>query len=138
MEAYWVWWLAAVVLIIAEMISGTFYLIAIAFGVSCAGLAAYLGLVWATQAVIAALLCSASVAAIFYWKKGQHTTTGQTNLAYDIGQEVQISHWLDERRARVIYRGAEWNAEIAANVKTDAARRAWRINNVVGSTLIIE
>ncbi len=138
MEAYWIWWLAAVVLVIAEMISGTFYLIAIAFGLSCAGLAAYLDLAWVTQAVIAALLCSASVAGIFYWKQAQVTPTGQANLAYDIGQEAQISRWLDERHARVIYRGAEWDAELAANAKVDAGRRAWRISNVVGSRLIIE
>lgn len=138
MEAYWVWWLAAVTLIIAEMISGTFYLIAIAFGLSCAGLAAYLGSAWATQTVIAALLCSTSVAAIYYWKNRQVGPTGQANLAYDIGQELQISHWLDERHARVVYRGAEWNAELAANAKSDAARQTWRIKDVVGSRLIIE
>jgi membrane protein implicated in regulation of membrane protease activity len=138
MEAYWAWWLAAVLLIIAEMISGTFYLIAIAFGLSCAGLAAYLGSTWVLQAVIAALLCAASVAAIYYWKRSQDATTGQANLAYDIGQEVQISQWLDQRRVRVMYRGAEWDAELAASASADAARKTWRITDVVGSRLIIE
>jgi len=40
METYWIWWLAAVVLVIAEMNSRTFYLIAVALGLATAGLAA--------------------------------------------------------------------------------------------------
>jgi membrane protein implicated in regulation of membrane protease activity len=41
MEAYWIWWLVALVLVIAEMSSGTFYLIAVAFGLAVAGIVAY-------------------------------------------------------------------------------------------------
>lgn len=44
MKAYWVWWLTAVLLVIAEMLSGTFYLLAVASGFAVAGLA--LTLVW--------------------------------------------------------------------------------------------
>jgi len=62
MEVYWIWWLAAVVLVIAEINSGTFYLIAVAFGLAAAGLSAYLGMAWGGQAAIAALLCTVSVA----------------------------------------------------------------------------
>ena len=69
MEAYWVWWLAAMVLVIAEMLSGTFYLLAIATGLAVAGFAAYFGVAWGGQAVLAALLCSASVAGLFRWQQ---------------------------------------------------------------------
>ena len=82
MEVYWIWWLAAVVLVIAEMNSGTFYLIAVAFGLAAAGLSAYLGMAWGGQAAIAALLCTVSVAAIYRWKQapGSGTGTGQSRL----------------------------------------------------------
>ena len=47
MEVYWIWWLAAVVLVIAEMNSGTFYLLAVAVRTGAAGLSAWLGMAWA-------------------------------------------------------------------------------------------
>jgi len=128
----------AVVLVIAEILSGTFYLIAIAFGLAAAGLAAYLGIGWEGQTAVAALLCTVSVAAIYRWKRGRSEESGQANLAYDIGQTVQAVSWSDERHARVSYRGAEWDAELAATAKPDAARQSWRIRKVVGSRLIIE
>lgn len=138
MEAYWVWWMAAVLLVIAEILSGTFYLIAIAFGLAAAGVAAYLGIGWEGQAAVAALLCTVSVAAIYRWRQGQGNTHEQANLAYDIGQTVQAVRWSDERHARVSYRGAEWDAELATTATPDAARQSWRIREVVGSRLIIE
>lgn len=138
MEAQWVWWLAAVVAVIAEMFSGTFYLLAVALGLAAAGLAAFFGMAWAGQAVVAALLCSATVMAIYVWRQKQIKPTQQANLAYDIGQTVQITNWLDGRRARVIYRGAEWDAELADDVTVVAAKTVWRIKAIVGSSLIIE
>lgn len=138
MESYWVWWLAAVVLVIAEMSSGTFYLIAVAFGFAIAGLSAYMGMGWNGQAMVAALLCTASVAAIYRWKQGQGKDSGQSNLAYDIGQSVQVVQWKDDHHARVSYRGAEWDAELASTATADTARQVWRIKEVAGSHLIIE
>jgi len=138
MEVYWIWWLAAVVLVIAEMNSGTFYLIAVAFGLAAAGLSAWLGMAWDGQAAIAALLCIVGVAAIHHWKRGQGSAHEQANLAYDIGQTVQALHWSDERHARVSYRGAEWDAELASTATADAARQTWHIKEIVGSRLIIE
>ena len=138
MEAYWIWWLMAVMLVIAEMFSSTFYLLAVATGLVAAGLAAYLGMAWGGQAAVAALLCSASVAGIFRWKQ-QHTNPHeQSNLAYDIGQSVLVVRWSDDRHARVSYRGAEWDAELAKNALPDSARQKWRIREMVGSQLIIE
>lgn len=138
MEAHWIWWMVAVLLVIAEILSGTFYLIAVAFGLAAAGVSAYIGIGWEGQAVIAALLCTVSVAAIYRWKQGQDTPHEQSNLAYDIGQTVQAMNWTDERHARVSYRGAEWAAELAATATPDAARQSWRIKEVVGNRLIIE
>jgi membrane protein implicated in regulation of membrane protease activity len=138
MEAYWIWWLAALVLVIAEMASGTFYLIAVAFGLAVAGLVAYLGVAWSGQAAVAALLCSASVAGIYRWKQQHARPDEHANPANDIGQAVHVVHWSDERHARVSYRGAEWDAELASEATEDAARQVWRIKEIVGSRLIIE
>lgn len=138
MEAYWIWWLAALALVIAEMASGTFYLIAVAFGLAVAGLVAYMGMAWGGQAAVAALLCSASVVGIYRWRQQQTGPDEHSNLANDIGQTVHVVHWADERHARVSYRGAEWDAELASEAAADAARQAWRIRDIVGTRLIIE
>lgn len=138
MEAYWVWWITAVVLVIAEMLSGTFYLLAVAAGMAVAGGAAYLGVAWSGQAAIAALLCTVSVAGVSRWRQQQAKSSGQNNFAYDIGESVQAVHWADERHARVSYRGAEWDAELADDATADTARPIWRIKKIAGSRLIIE
>ncbi|MDZ4200537.1 MAG: NfeD family protein [Gallionella sp.] len=140
MEMHWAWWLAAVLLVIAEMFSGTFYLLAVALGLVAAGVAAFLGIGWGGQTLAAALLCSASVMAVYRWKqkglpKHKHE---HANLANEIGQPVHVVHWLDERHARVSYRGAEWDAELADKVPTDETRTIWRIRDIVGIRLIIE
>jgi membrane protein implicated in regulation of membrane protease activity len=137
MESYWMWWLAALVLVITEMFSGTFYLLAVACGLSAAGLAAYLGAAWSAQAMTAAVLCSASVAGIYFWKQ-QHVSSAQGNFAYDIGQTVHIASWSDARHARVNYRGAEWEAQLSDVAASDATKTAWRIQSIKGSLLIIE
>jgi membrane protein implicated in regulation of membrane protease activity len=137
-ETYWAWWLAAAVLVIAEMLSSTFYLIAVALGLASAGCAAYLGVPWGGQTAVAALLCTISVAGVHRWKHRQVKSNEQSNFAYDIGESVQVTHWSDERHARVSYRGAEWDAELAGNVMPEAGRKVWRIKNIVGSRLIIE
>lgn len=138
MEAYWIWWLAALVLVIAEMFSGTFYLIAVAAGLAAAGMVAYSGVSWGVQAVAAALLCSASVAGIYRWKQKHRHPHEHANFANDIGASVHVVRWDDERHARVSYRGAEWDAELAGKATEDAARQVWRIRDIVGTRLIIE
>lgn len=138
MEAYWIWWLVALALVIAEMSSGTFYLIAVAFGLAVAGIVAYMGVSWSGQAAVAAVLCSASVAGIYRWNKQHARPHENANFANDIGQTVHVVSWSDERHARVSYRGAEWDAELAGKAVTDAARQAWRIKEIVGTRLIIE
>jgi len=136
MEAYWIWWMAAVVLVIAEMLSGTFYLLAVSLGLSFAGFSAYMGANWEVQSTVAALFCTVSIAAIYRWRQGQKNE--ETNLAYDIGQTVQLVSWSGDRNARVSYRGAEWTAELADTATPDSSRQSWKIKQIIGSLLVIE
>lgn len=138
MENVWVWGVAAIMLVIAEMFSGTFYLLAVALGLAAAGVTAYLGADTNAQALSAAVLCSASVAAVYLWKRRAAPRPEQSNFSYDIGQTVRIARWTDTRLARVQYRGAEWDARLAEGVARDTDRAAWRIKEISGSLLIIE
>ncbi|MBU0620715.1 MAG: hypothetical protein KJ795_02600 [Gammaproteobacteria bacterium] len=137
MESYWLWWTFAVLLIVTEMFSGTFYLLAVALGLAAAGLAAFMGTAWTVQVLIAAVLCTTSVAWIHRWKKRQAVPQERSNLANDIGQSVRIVSWTDERRARVSYRGAEWDASLSSEALADSERQTWQIKDIVGTQLII-
>jgi membrane protein implicated in regulation of membrane protease activity len=132
------WWLAAICLVIAEMFSGTFYLLALALGLSAAGVAAMLGVAGNAQALTAAVMCTLSVVGLYLWKRKAAPATVQSNFSYDIGQTVTIATWTDARRARVNYRGAEWDAQLASGAVSDATQQDWRIKEISGSLLIIE
>ncbi len=138
MDASWTWWLIGLVLVIAEMASGTFYLIAVAFGLMVAGLGAHLGWSLNVQLWIAAVLCTGCVAAIYQWNKRHARPRAQVNFSNDIGQSVRIVAWSAERVARVSYRGAEWDAQLTDKGVVDPARLVWKIVEISGNRLIIE
>lgn len=138
MESHWMWWLAAIFLVIAEMFSCTFYLLALALGLAAAGLTALMGAAVYGQALTAALMCTVSVIGLYIWKCKSVPASLQSNFSYDIGQTVHIAGWTDARHARVSYRGAEWDAQLAAEAVSDAAKQVWRIKAISGSLLIIE
>ena len=136
MEIYSVWWLLALLLLIAEMFSATYYLLAVALGFSAAGAVGYLGGAFSSQMWVAVLLCLASVAVVYSWKRRHQTLA--SNLNYDLGQEVEVVNWRDARHARVQYRGAEWDARILDSVACAPTKTIWRITALQGSLLIIE
>ena len=138
MDSYWAWWSFAVILVIMEMFSGTFYLLAVALGLLMAGGAAYLGFAWSVQVTVATLWCIASIGLIHFLRKGKEPPNPQANFSYDVGQSVNVVRWQDPRHARVFYRGTEWEAELAPQATADAQKGVWRIQKIDGSRLIIE
>lgn len=112
MSAYYVWWLIAAVLIGAELVTGTFYLLVIAIAFAVGGLAAWLGLGTAAQILSVALIGAGGTIAVWYWKKAHPAEQFSQNL--DIGQSVRVDVWHPDGTARVTYRGAQWNAELAS------------------------
>jgi membrane protein implicated in regulation of membrane protease activity len=110
------WLLAALLLAGLEMLTGTFYLLAVAIGLASAALAAWLGFSFTVQALSAGLIGLVAVAALRRWQS-QHNSP-PAEISSDIGQHVEIVEWQDARRARVRYRGTLWDAELAADTET--------------------
>nr|WP_315597218.1 NfeD family protein [uncultured Cupriavidus sp.] len=138
MTSYYVWFAAAVVLVIAEMASGTFYLLMIACGVTAGGIAAWLGADVPMQTVAAAVVAIVAIAVLRRTRFGRlrrrdAATDPDVNL--DIGQELEVSAWDAFRRARVPYRGADWTVELAPGPEPAPGR--YRIVEVRGATLIV-
>ncbi|WP_051279557.1 NfeD family protein [Chitinilyticum aquatile] len=114
------WWLIAALLLAGlEMATGTFYLLALSVGLLPAALTAWLQGDLTSQLIAGALGCLVSLAVIRKWKTRLIPLRPERNE--DTGQRVQIESWLDERHARIHYRGTQWDAELAANEARDDA-----------------
>jgi membrane protein implicated in regulation of membrane protease activity len=112
MSVHWMWWIAAMLLIGAELLTGTFYLVAIGIAVALGGVAAWLGASVAVQFSVAGVLGVALTILAHRWRIGRASPPQQPGL--DIGQSVRVASWNDDGRARVAYRGSTWDAELAS------------------------
>lgn len=131
------WFVAAGVTVILELFSGTFYLLMIAIGLAAAGLAAFGGAGPAAQTLVAAVVGVAATAVLRRSKFGRPTRTDAArdpNVNQDIGQTVHVPQWQDGA-ARVMYRGALWDVELAPGVQ--ASPGAFIIREIRGSRLIV-
>ena len=119
------WWIAAAVLVGAELLTGTIYLLVIALGAAAGAGAAHMGLDTTTQMAVAAAVGTAGV---ILWhlirgrkKPASSTTESTTEFAHnathnklDIGGVVLVQTWMHNGSTSVSYRGAIWTA-VAAN-----------------------
>jgi membrane protein implicated in regulation of membrane protease activity len=132
MAAYWVWWALAVILVGAELMTGTFYLLAVGVAFVVGGLAAWLGASPPVQLIIGGVLTVAGTIAAHRWRLRRVLPPP---APLDLGQSVRVLEWKDDGSARVNYRGTQWDAEPAA----PGAPRAetMYIVGTRGSTLLI-
>jgi membrane protein implicated in regulation of membrane protease activity len=134
MSAYWMWWIAAAALIAAELLTGTFYLLAVGIAVACGGVAAWLGAPIPVQWLIAGALGVVGTMLLQRWKRTLAASTpAQPGL--DVGQMVQVKSWGPGGIARVAYRGSTWDAEVAAP-ETSRAETMY-ITGMRGSVLLL-
>jgi membrane protein implicated in regulation of membrane protease activity len=109
MESYIYWFVLALVLVGLELATGTFYLLVVAIATAVGGATALLGagLMW--QLLLSAMTGIAGTAVLRRWKSTLAVET--PNASLDIGRPVRVLKWNENGTARVIYRGAEWDAE---------------------------
>lgn len=106
------WWVAAGVLVAAELATGTFYLLMLALGLAAAALAAHAGLGFSAQLVLGALIGGGAIVAWHVRRQrlgGSRPHAGR-NFELDIGERVHVSRWEADGSARIDYRGASWEA----------------------------
>lgn len=136
--ADWTFWLvAAGATAILELFTGTFYLLMIAIGLATGALAALAGAGTPAQTLVAALVGLVATAVLRRSKFGRPTrsdTARDPNVNLDIGQTVNVAHWKDGT-ARVMYRGAQWDVELAPGAHATPGQ--YTIREVRGSRLIV-
>ncbi len=133
MAAHWVWWVLGVVLVGAELLTGTFYLLAIGVAFVLGGVAAWLGAPVELQFVVAAVLSVAGTWAAHRWRLRKGPPPADVPL--DVGQAVQVQIWHPDGTARVAHRGTQWDAELAHS--GTARERTMYIVGTRGSTLLL-
>lgn len=132
------WWIGAGVLVVAELLTGTFYLLMIALGFLAGAIVKLEGASLAAQCVWAALVALAAVVALrrspFGRRRQRRDASANPDVVLDIGAPVEVQAWRDGR-ARVPYRGAQWDVELAPGEREDA--RFYEIAAVRANRLIL-
>lgn len=133
------WWLLAGAVVAVELLTGTFYLLMIAFGLVAAATVAHLGAGVEVQTLAAAVLGGGAVVA-WHLKRDRSRTElpaqANANVNMDIGETVQVSAWNSDGTADVKYRGANWT--VIHRAGTSPATGAHRVAEVVGNRLLVD
>jgi len=133
------WWIAAGVLVAAELASGTFYLLMLGVGAAAGALAAHLGLGVTGQMLVAALVGGIAVSA-WHVRRGKQPkaapASSNPDVNLDIGQSVQVDAWSADGRTQVQYRGAAWQARFIGTLPASGGR--YVIRAVEGSCLLLD
>jgi membrane protein implicated in regulation of membrane protease activity len=115
MSATALWFVLGLVLLIAELLTGTFYLLVIAIAFAAGGLVGLAGgaLVW--QLLVTAALGVAGSLWLRRWRAQQAARSAGADALQnlDLGQTVQVEAWTANGTARAPYRGALWDVELA-------------------------
>jgi len=133
METYLVWLAAGFVLVIAELVTGTFFLLILGVAAFAGSATAWLGLGFWLEALCAALVAVAGV----FWLRQQRKAMPQPDMAsLDVGQAVTLEAWVNREQgaARVTYRNTQWDAEVEGEREFDRGQVLF-ICSVDGNTL---
>jgi membrane protein implicated in regulation of membrane protease activity len=138
MADYVLWFVAAVLLVVAELFTGSFYLLMVSIGFAAGGLAALAGVILPLQCFVAALVGGLAIIALRRSRWGhrkRHLETGANpDVVLDVGQTVDVWAW-QEGHARVRYRGSDWDA-IPESPDTPVTG-VLMIKAIRGSTLVL-
>jgi membrane protein implicated in regulation of membrane protease activity len=104
------WLLLGLVLVVVELMTGTFYLLILGLAAGVGSLVAWLGGPFWMQALLASI---AAVAGGIMVRRSKSAATAGSN-SMDVGQTVVLESWVSEsqRLAKVRYRDASWEAEV--------------------------
>jgi len=132
MEMYLWWAVTGIVLIIVEMLTGTFYLLVLGIAALAAAAAAYLGLSFWVQAVV---IAAVAVIGVILIKRFRGAALPGASQSLDIGQAVVLDSWISEADglARVTYRNAQWEAQVTG--ERIPGGKVFYIHAVDGNTL---
>jgi membrane protein implicated in regulation of membrane protease activity len=142
MEASTAWWVISGLLVVAELLTGTFYLLMLALGTAAGALSAHAGLGQTPQLVAAALVggLSAALWHVMRMRKGMLAPGPDPLAQMDVGQVVHVTQWDPDGFARVNHRGSVWTSHLRHPLPAGQAPSpgSYRICAMQGNQLILE
>lgn len=139
LDASTLWWLATGLVVIVELLSGTFYLLMLVIGLVAGALAAHAGLGATAQIIGAALVGSCAVLLAYFSRRqrpGDPSARADRSVNLDVGETVMIDAWQSDGTAQVRYRGASWTA--IHRPGTTPSLGAHRVAELVGNRLLVD
>lgn len=132
-DTYLVWLIAGFVLVIAELVTGTFYLLVLGVAAFAGSAVAWFWPGFAAQALVAAAL---AVAGVVWVQKFRPGLSGPPMAPLDVGQPAVFDSWVDRGagHARVKHRDALWDAHVSGEIAGERGEVLY-IASVDGSTL---
>jgi membrane protein implicated in regulation of membrane protease activity len=139
MEPWLAWLVLGFVLVIIELMSGTFYLLVLGVGAFAAALAAQLGGNVLVQAVVGSIVAVAGAVVVHRWHTRRRPGEAANDNFLDRGQPAVLEGWVDEatNRVRVKYRGTSWDARIVGAPARPALGTVLYIEGQDGSLLLV-
>jgi membrane protein implicated in regulation of membrane protease activity len=133
MDPSFIWLVTGIVLVIAELVTGTFYLLFLGIAAIVGAAVAYLGAPFWAQAIISAVVLTMGV---IWIQRHKRMTKEPAMRGLDVGQPVKWESWIDQadNRARVQYRDAQWDAKVAGEIRGEPGEVLY-ITAVDGATL---
>ena len=127
------WLIAGFILIIVELVTGTFYLLVIGIAAFAGAGVAYAGGTFVWQALAAAAVAVAGVVWVHLVRK---SISPKRMQGLDFGQPAAFESWVNKStaQARVRYRDAQWDAQVAGDASGEPGEILY-IVAVDGNTL---
>ena len=132
MQAYVIWFVAAFILVAAELMTGTLYLLVIGAGAAAGGVAAMAGAGIAAQLGAASLVAVVGIVVLKALGVGGARRGRHQALSLDAGQPVEVLERRADGTLRVNYRGTQWDAVLEG---PDGPRLV--IKSTRGNTLVL-
>ena len=133
MSSYVLWWIIAAVLVGVELVTSTFYLLAVGAAFAIGGVAAWAGSRHMGAVCDRVPLSVVGVSVAHRWRTSRAEPPPMAGL--DVGQTVRVIEWRENGTARVQYRGSQWDAQLAT---PDTPRaESMVIKDMRGSTLVL-
>jgi membrane protein implicated in regulation of membrane protease activity len=113
---YLMWAIVGLVLVITEVMTGTFYLLVLGIAAFAGTLVAYVNAGVFTQVAAVGIVAVIGLFVVHRWRQSQ-PAGGKGDDSLDIGQSVTMESWIDQatNRVRVKYRGSSWDAELVGD-----------------------
>ncbi|MFY7697705.1 MAG: NfeD family protein [Legionella sp.] len=129
------WFVLALTVLALEVVTGTFYFLIIAIAAAIVGLANYFDLLFPVQLMLFAISSLIGVILLQYWQRTYRSSEQAQSQCLDIGQPVSILVMHDHLKARVFYRGTEWDAIL--DVAENDEKAIFYIKEIRGCVLVL-